>query len=179
MVAHLRGAFDLELAAGALTLVEGDVLDEDLAALAAPPYDVVANLPYHVTSPVLHRLLGGEAGPRPERCILMVQREVAERIAAPPGAMSYLSVFVQYHAAATIVRRVPRDAFEPAPEVENKRAWHEALLAHVANRVQYTFRIDGPENVRDIFQRKVERLPQVFDRGFVLPGIEAGSTYIM
>jgi 16S rRNA (adenine1518-N6/adenine1519-N6)-dimethyltransferase len=119
MVAHLRGAFALELAAGALTLVEGDILDEDLATLAAPPYDVVANLPYHVTSPILHRLLGGEAGPRPERCVLMVQREVAERIAAPPGAMSYLSVFVQYHAAATIVRRVPRDAFEPAPDVES------------------------------------------------------------
>ena len=119
MVAHLRSSFALELAAGALTLVEGDILDEDLAALAAPPYDVVANLPYHVTSPVLHRLLGGEAGPRPERCVLMVQREVAERIAAPPGAMSYLSVFVQYHAAASIVRRVSRDAFEPAPEVES------------------------------------------------------------
>ena len=119
MVAHLRGAFALELAAGALTLVEGDVLDENLAALVAPPYDVVANLPYHVTSPVLHRLLDGEAGPRPERCVLMVQREVAERIAAPPGSMSYLSVFVQYHASPTIVRRVPRDAFEPAPEVES------------------------------------------------------------
>ena len=119
MVAQLRSSFALELAAGALTLVEGDILDEDLAALAVPPYDVVANLPYHVTSPVLHRLLGGEAGPRPERCVLMVQREVAERIAAPPGAMSYLSVFVQYHAAPSIVRRVPRDAFEPAPEVES------------------------------------------------------------
>jgi 16S rRNA (adenine1518-N6/adenine1519-N6)-dimethyltransferase len=119
MVAHLRGSFALELAAGALVVIEGDILDADLAALAAPPYDVVANLPYHVTSPVLHHLLGGEAGPRPERCVLMVQREVAERIAAPPGAMSYLSVFVQYHAAPSIVRRVPRDAFEPAPEVES------------------------------------------------------------
>jgi len=119
MVAHLREAFALELAAGTLTLVEGDFLDEDLAALVVVPYDVVANLPYHVTSPVLHRLLGGEAGPRPERCVLMVQREVAERIAAPPGGMSYLSVFVQYHAATSIVRRVPRAAFEPAPAVES------------------------------------------------------------
>jgi 16S rRNA (adenine1518-N6/adenine1519-N6)-dimethyltransferase len=119
MVAHLQEAFALEIAAGALTLVEGDILDEDLAALVEDPYDVVANLPYHVTSPVLHRLLGGEAGPRPERCVLMVQREVAERIAARPGAMSYLSVFVQYHAVASLVRRVPRDAFEPAPAVES------------------------------------------------------------
>ncbi len=119
MVTHLREAFALELAAGALTLVEGDILDEDLATLVAAPYDVVANLPYHITSPVLHRLLGGEAGPRPERCVLMVQREVAERIAAPPGEMSYLSVFVQYHAVASVVRRVPREAFEPAPAVES------------------------------------------------------------
>ncbi len=51
--------------------------------LVEPPYDVVANLPYHITSPILHALLGRP--PRPERLVLMVQREVAERIAAPPG----------------------------------------------------------------------------------------------
>jgi len=47
----------------------------------------------------------------------MVQREVAERIAAPPGGMSYLSVFVQYHAKIRIAAIVPPDAFEPAPKV--------------------------------------------------------------
>ena len=104
--------------AGSLRLVEGSVLDVDLQGLMAPPYDVVANIPYHVTSPILHVMLGGEA-PRPDRAVLMVQREVAERIAAPVGEMSYLSVFVQYHANVRIVRRVPREAFEPAPEVES------------------------------------------------------------
>jgi 16S rRNA (adenine1518-N6/adenine1519-N6)-dimethyltransferase len=49
----------------------------------------------------------------------MLQREVAERIAAPPGAMSYLSVFVQYHAAVRVVRVVPAAAFEPAPSVDS------------------------------------------------------------
>ena len=82
-----------------------------------PPYDVVANLPYHITSPILHALLG--APPRPERLVLMVQREVAERIAAPPGQMSYLSVFVQYHARVRIAFRVPPTAFEPEPAVES------------------------------------------------------------
>ncbi len=81
------------------------------------PYDVVANLPYHITSPILHRLLA--APPRPRRLVLMVQREVAERIAARPGGMSYLSVFVQYHAAVRIARLVPAAAFEPAPAVES------------------------------------------------------------
>jgi 16S rRNA (adenine1518-N6/adenine1519-N6)-dimethyltransferase len=74
--------------------------------LVEPPYDVVANLPYHITSPILHRLLGET--PAPGRLVLMVQREVAERIAAPPGRMSYLSVFVQYHARVRIAFRVPR-----------------------------------------------------------------------
>ncbi len=104
-------------APGGLRLIEGDALDQDLTTLCPEPYDVVANLPYHITSPILHRLLG--APPRPERLVLMVQREVAERIAAPPGKMSYLSVFVQYHAAVRIALRVPPTAFEPAPEVDS------------------------------------------------------------
>ena len=49
--------------------------------------------------------------------MLMLQAEVAERIAAPPGRMSYLSVFVQYHATVRVALRVPPEAFEPAPKV--------------------------------------------------------------
>ena len=49
----------------------------------------------------------------------MVQREVAERIAAPPGKMSYLSVFVQYHARVRVAFRVPPEAFEPEPAVDS------------------------------------------------------------
>jgi 16S rRNA (adenine1518-N6/adenine1519-N6)-dimethyltransferase len=117
MVELLRERFAAALDDGRLQLIEGDALDEDLVHLVEPPFDVVANLPYHVTSPTLHRLLG--QAPRPRRLVLMVQREVAERIAAPPGSMSYLSVFVQYHARVRIAFRVPREAFEPAPEVES------------------------------------------------------------
>jgi len=98
-------------------LIEGDALDEDLVRLVDPPYDVVANLPYHITSPILHTLLG--TPPRPRQLVLMVQREVAERIAAPPGKMSYLSVFVQYHARVRIAFEVPPTAFEPEPAVDS------------------------------------------------------------
>ena len=90
---------------GGLSLIQGDALDQDLNELARAAYDVVANMPYHITSPILHRLLGET--PRPERLVLMVQREVAERIAAPPGQMSYLSVFVQYHARVRVAFNVP------------------------------------------------------------------------
>ena len=105
------------IGSGSLRLVQGDILDQKIAELMTPPYDVVANVPYHITSPILHRFLG--APPRPERMVLMLQKEVAERISEAPGDMSYLSVFVQYHAAVRIAFVVPRDAFEPAPEVES------------------------------------------------------------
>ena len=117
LAAFLRERFEDPIASGSLRLIEGDALDQDLVALIESPYDVVANLPYHITSPILHALLG--RAPRPERAVLMVQREVAERIAAPPGKMSYLSVFVQYHARVRVAFAVPAGAFEPAPAVES------------------------------------------------------------
>ena len=81
LASFLRERFAEPIEAGQLRLVEGDALDQDLTHLVPAPYDVVANLPYHITSPILHALLG--APPRAERSVLMVQREVAERIAAP------------------------------------------------------------------------------------------------
>ena len=117
LAGFLRERFVEAIEAGDLRLIEGDALDQDLPRLLEAPYDVVANLPYHITSPILHALLG--QAPRPERLVLMVQREVAERIAAPPGKMSYLSVFVQYHARVRIALQVPAGAFEPEPSVES------------------------------------------------------------
>ncbi len=117
LAGFLRSRFEPALDRGDLQLIEGDALDLDLVRLLEPPYDVVANLPYHITSPILHALLGQT--PRPRRLVLMVQREVAERIAAPPGKMSYLSVFVQYHARVRIAFRVPPESFEPEPAVES------------------------------------------------------------
>ena len=115
LAAHLRMVFADAIAGGALRLIEDDALDQDLPSLVPPPYRVVANLPYHITSPILHRLLGSSSPA--ERLVLMVQAEVAERIAAPPGRMSYLSVFVQYHAEIEVALRVAPEAFEPAPKV--------------------------------------------------------------
>ncbi|HSM38622.1 MAG TPA: 16S rRNA (adenine(1518)-N(6)/adenine(1519)-N(6))-dimethyltransferase RsmA [Candidatus Limnocylindrales bacterium] len=99
-------------------LVEADALDIDPAGcFPGAAFKLVANIPYHITSPLLHAFL---EGPRPpELTVLLVQLEVAERIAAPPGGMSYLSVFVQNVAEAELVARVPAEAFEPAPKVDS------------------------------------------------------------
>jgi 16S rRNA (adenine1518-N6/adenine1519-N6)-dimethyltransferase len=115
LAGYLRTRFATEIETGQLRLIEGDALDNDLPTLVAAPYRVIANLPYHITSPILHRLLGGV--PAPERLVLMLQAEVAERIAARPGRLSYLSVFVQYHAQVSIALAVPPGAFEPSPKV--------------------------------------------------------------
>jgi 16S rRNA (adenine1518-N6/adenine1519-N6)-dimethyltransferase len=111
---HLRTRFADD---PALTLVEDDFLDVEVADVTTSPWALVANVPYHITSPILHHVLGTE--PRPRRLVMMVQREVAERIAAPPGGMSYVSVFVQYHAHVEVAFTVPAAAFEPAPEVDS------------------------------------------------------------
>jgi 16S rRNA (adenine1518-N6/adenine1519-N6)-dimethyltransferase len=100
------------------SLVEGDALAFDPTEFfPGEAFKVVANIPYHISSPLLHSVLEGERPP--ELVVLLVQAEVAERIAAPPGQMSYLSVFAQNVADAEIVARVPGEAFEPAPSVDS------------------------------------------------------------
>jgi 16S rRNA (adenine1518-N6/adenine1519-N6)-dimethyltransferase len=99
-------------------LVEADALSlHPRDCFPGEPFKVVANIPYHITSPLLHAFLEGDRPP--ELAVLLVQLEVAERVAAPPGQMSYLSVFVQNVAEAAIVARVPAHSFEPAPEVDS------------------------------------------------------------
>jgi 16S rRNA (adenine1518-N6/adenine1519-N6)-dimethyltransferase len=99
-------------------LIEADALTvHPRECFAGEPFKLVANIPYHITSPLLHTFLEGERPP--ELTVLLVQAEVAERVAAPPGRMSYLSVFVQNIARAEVVARVPAAAFEPAPKVDS------------------------------------------------------------
>lgn len=78
---------------------------------------VVANIPYRITAPILRLFLEYEL--RPSLIVLMVQKEVAQRVCAKPGAMSLLAVSVQYYGRPEIIRIVPRTAFDPAPKVDS------------------------------------------------------------
>jgi 16S rRNA (adenine1518-N6/adenine1519-N6)-dimethyltransferase len=84
---------------------------------AAPPYLVVANLPYYIASAVLRRFL--EAETPPQRLIVMVQAEVAESMAAEQGHMGLLSVATQFYAQARILFHVSPRAFRPPPKVRS------------------------------------------------------------
>lgn len=85
--------------------------------MTAGGYLVVANIPYYITSAVIRHLL--EAKVKPQRMILTIQQEVAERICADPGDMSLLALSVQVYGTPGIVARIPADAFYPSPQVDS------------------------------------------------------------
>ena len=102
-------------AAAKLSCARGDFL-----RLGLPPFDaLVANIPYQISSPVLHRLFAHE--PLPRRAVIMFQKEFAERMVAPPGGAQYcrLSVNTQLLAAARIVMRIGKEQFRPPPKVDS------------------------------------------------------------
>jgi 16S rRNA (adenine1518-N6/adenine1519-N6)-dimethyltransferase len=102
-------------------VVEADVLKTDLGALGAAgeTVDVVGNLPYYITSDILLHLFKAAASGRVERAVLMMQREVADRVAAAPGVKDYglLSATTQMYAEVDALFTLAPSAFNPPPEV--------------------------------------------------------------
>jgi 16S rRNA (adenine1518-N6/adenine1519-N6)-dimethyltransferase len=103
-----------------LELIEGDALDVNWAAAigGARPWLLAGNIPYNITSPLLDRAL---APPRPARIVFLVQKEVADRIAAAPGTKDYGALTVGVQAVAGVERlfAVPAGAFQPSPKVDS------------------------------------------------------------
>jgi len=113
-----------EIQADNFHLYQADILSVDPAEFLqnslphftpGDDYIVVANLPYYITSAIIRRLL--EAPHPPQRMVLTVQKEVAQRITAKPGQMSLLAVSVQFYGQATLRHTIPAQAFLPPPKV--------------------------------------------------------------
>lgn len=111
-----------------ICLINDDAMQADFAALLAPyaarsdlrpGFMAVANLPYYITTPLIMRFLEGDSPWR--RLVFMVQKEMAERMQAPPGGKDYgaLSLAVQYRAKAQIAFKVPATVFLPRPKVDS------------------------------------------------------------
>ena len=104
-----------------VTIHHSDILQTDLSAMlgTADSLDVVGNLPYYITSEILLGLFAAARAGVVARAVLMMQREVAERIAAAPGSSEYgaLSAATQMHAQVTNLFTLPPSAFAPPPEV--------------------------------------------------------------
>jgi 16S rRNA (adenine1518-N6/adenine1519-N6)-dimethyltransferase len=159
-----------------LHVVHADILQCDVAELVGPHlarlgassrYKVVANLPFYITSAVVRRLL--ESAPRPELLVLMVQLEVAQRMAAAPPDMSILGVSVQFYTEAHIVDRIPPGAFYPPPKVSSAviRLDTRPSPAVDGSDVQAFFRL-----VRAGFAHKRKQLRNSLSRELCRPAAE-------
>jgi 16S rRNA (adenine1518-N6/adenine1519-N6)-dimethyltransferase len=120
--AQFAAGLRVEFAAECVTVVERDVLQFDFAAAAAEAAGrlrVAGNLPYYITSPILLKLAASHAAL--ESAVLMVQREVADRITAAPGSRDYglLSVTVQMYGPVEQLFTLPPSAFAPPPDVHS------------------------------------------------------------
>jgi len=118
---HILPALESVVAtAGDVTVEQGDALELDFASrLGGGPWTCVSNLPYNIATPVVMRLL--DDVPQVSRLVVMVQREVGERLAAPPGSRTYgaVSVRVAFHADARLMGTVSPTVFVPRPNVES------------------------------------------------------------
>ncbi|MBA4372013.1 MAG: 16S rRNA (adenine(1518)-N(6)/adenine(1519)-N(6))-dimethyltransferase [Thermodesulfovibrio sp.] len=110
LVGELKGFNNIDL-------VEGDAMKFNYEEVGR--FKVVANIPYYITTPVIFRLL--EAKQQLQAMTLTIQKEVAERIVAPPGGKDYgvLSIALQCYALPTLKFMVPKEAFHPVPKVDS------------------------------------------------------------
>lgn len=100
-----------------LEVINADILQFNLSHLPAG-YKVVANVPYYITSKIIEKLM--TAKNKPAMAVLLVQKEVAERIAAPAGSLSILAVSAQIYAKTRLGPIVPREFFTPPPKVDSQ-----------------------------------------------------------
>lgn len=101
----------------ALEVVNQDILNFDLGQLPKD-YIVVANVPYYITSKIIKHLM--TAANRPKTTVLLIQKEVAERLAAEPGDMSILAISAQVYATVELDQVVPAEYFTPPPKVDSQ-----------------------------------------------------------
>lgn len=111
-------AADIAEAGEKLTVIPGDILTINLhEAVAGRSYRVVANIPYYLSGRLFRYFF--EQAPRPESLILLIQKEVAERLTAEPGELNLLGLSAQLHGEPEILFTVPPTAFRPAPKVDS------------------------------------------------------------
>ena len=123
---YLGEKFKMKVENGQFTLIHGDILDFDPAQLGS--YKLIANIPYNITGAILEKFLSGER--KPSLMVLLVQKEVAERIVARDGKESILSLSVKAYGKPEFIEKVPAGAFVPAPKVDSAIIKIESISHH-------------------------------------------------
>lgn len=178
LIPILQKKFAKEISEGKLKLIHADVLDIDSKnlQLKANSYKLIANIPYYITGEILRQFL--EIQHQPSKIVLLLQKEVAERIVAKDLKESILSLSVKMYGMPALVAHVPKEAFSPMPKVDS------AILS-ISNISKENFRDISEEQffkiVKTGFSQKrkvlINNLSALFPRekiveAFILYGIE-------
>lgn len=146
-----------------LTVINADVLQFDLSTLPNN-YKVVANIPYYITSKIVQMLVSAKT--KPSLAVLLVQKEVAERLAAKPGDLSVLGISAQIYAEVSLGDVIPAELFTPPPKVDSQvvilKMRSDSLLGEV-NKDDF-FRV-----VKAGFSEKRKKLRSSLSNGLRLP----------
>jgi len=118
LVKKLRAGLSRE-GIGNVTIIQEDILKLDLAGISEDTIEVIGNIPYNISSPLIEKLILSRS--RIPRAILTLQRELAERLTASPGNKQYgaLTVLIQCHAHLSTLVEIPKEAFYPKPKVSS------------------------------------------------------------
>lgn len=119
LIPILQKKFSSEIASGKLILIENDILDFDVSCsmLHVPCYKLIANIPYYITGALLRKFLGAEK--QPSTMVILLQKEVAERIVARDKKESLLSISVKAYGEPRYVETVKAGNFSPTPKVDS------------------------------------------------------------
>lgn len=116
LIPVLQEKFANEIAAKKLQLIEADILKFDPNSIKGG-YKLIANIPYYITGAIIEQFLS--TSHQPEQMVLLIQKEVAERIVARDGKQSVLSIAISVYGTARVVAKVPAGAFNPPPKVDS------------------------------------------------------------
>lgn len=156
LISELQETFKEYITKKQLVLIEGDILNIDIAKLKLGTYKLIANIPYYITGEIFRLFL--EETIQPKTIVVLIQKEVAERIMAKDKKQSILALSVHVYGEPSIVSIVPRGAFVPSPNVDS------AILV-INNISKKYFKDKGQEKtfftlIRKGFSHKRKRLYQ-------------------
>jgi 16S rRNA (adenine1518-N6/adenine1519-N6)-dimethyltransferase len=119
LIEFLKEKFSADIQSGKLTIIHGDILEIPIASLSLSPrnYKLIANIPYYITGAIFKKFLEEEA--QPSTMVLLVQKEVAERVVARDGKESILSMSVKAYGVPRYVGKVSAGNFVPVPNVDS------------------------------------------------------------
>ncbi len=119
LIETLQEKFTAEISAGKFKIIEGDILETNISdlGLGDHSYKLIANIPYYITGQIIRLFL--ESVTQPERMVLMLQKEVADRIVARDGKESILSMAVKAYGEPKYIEKVPAKYFSPEPNVDS------------------------------------------------------------